>query len=227
MTKITATPADGVNLLDVNTEALAALEAEVLDERGRQTMVPAATYAKYDLGTRCALCVKHALYGLVTTELVGFIREHIADRRAIEVGSGDGVLAAALGIRATDNHMQTWAPIRKEYAKMMQPTIKYGPNVENVGAAEAVNQYEPQVIVASWLTHLYRPEEHERGGSMYAADERVLLANCETLIFFGNTSAHAKHRLWNQLHQIYEADWMYSRAVRGKNFVGVWTGGKA
>lgn len=224
---IVSTPADGIALVTVDPVQLAAIEAEVLDERGRQRPVWAGTYAKYDLATRAALCVKNALYGLVTHELVGFIREHIGARFAIEVGSGDGVLADELTIQGTDNFQQQDPDIAREYARMLQPTITYGPRVERIDAEAAVAKYAPQVIVASWLTHKWKQEEDILGGSLYAADELVLLANCEMLIFIGNTSAHQRHRLLGKPHLHFQNDWMYSRAVRGRNFVGVWKGGKA
>lgn len=224
--KIIATPADGVTIIHADLDAVEALEREVLDEHGRQTPQAASVYAKYSDATRATLCVKHGIYGLVTHELVEFIREHIGHRTAIEIGSGDGVLAKALDIPATDNRMQEWADIRSEYERLMQAPVKYGASVELLDGADAVTKYAPQVIVANWLTHRYKDTEHGLGGNMYAPDELMLLANCETLIFAGNTSSHRNNRLLKRRHLHFEYSWQYSRAVRGRNFVGVWKGGK-
>lgn len=219
---IISTPADGINLLEIDPAKLATLEEQVLNTSGRQRPVPASVYASQEPVTIAALCVKHGIYGLVTNELVEFIREFIKDRQAIEIGAGDGVLADALGIIATDNYQMEDPEIRAAYARMMQPITKYGPRVRKLDAEAAVKKYQPDVIVASWVTHKYKREEHERGGNMYAPDELWLLDNCETLIFVGNTSTHAKHRLLKQPHLHFHEEWLYSRAVKGKNFVGVW-----
>lgn len=218
---IFSTPADGVTIIESTGRDLA---AEVLDGEGRQRVLPAAFYAGTKLEERAVLCVKHGIYGLVTEELVAWIREHIGQRTAIEIGSGDGVLARALGIPATDNKMQERPALRAHYEMHGQAIVNYGPNVETIEGEEAVRKYAPQVIVASWLTHIYRPNAHERGGNMYAPDERELLANCEAFIFVGNTSAHAKHPILKIRHLHFEEPWLYSRAVRGRNFVGIWRG---
>lgn len=222
-----ATPADGVSLLVVEPERLAALEAQVIDASGRQRVVPAAIYAQYDAPTISALCVKRGIYGLITTELVDFIRDQINHRTAIEIGSGDGVLADALGIIGTDSHQMERPEIRRAYEEMRQPVTKYGPRVRRIDGEAAVKKYRPQVIVASWLTHKWKQEDDILGGNMYAPDELVLLASCELLIFYGNSSAHKNNRLLLRHHVHVENEWMYSRAWRGKNFLGVWLGGCA
>jgi hypothetical protein len=224
---ITATPADGVNIIEVDPDQLAALEREVLDSSGRQRVVPASTYAAHTLATRAALCVKNGIYGLVTRELVDLIDGLIGDRDAIEIGAGDGVLSKALGILGTDNYNMHRPEIRREYERMLQPITKYGLAVRKIDGETAVRKYKPQMIVASWLTHKWTPEQHERGGNPDAPDELMLLANCEWLIFVGNTSAHQHNRLLDIDHMHIENEWMYSRAVRGRNFVGVWKGGNA
>jgi hypothetical protein len=221
---IHSTPADGVTLIEFTGRDLA---AEALDESGRQRVLPASFYAGATIEERAVFCVKHGIYGLVTQELVAFVRENIGPRSAIEIGAGDGVLAGALGIQAFDNYMQAWPDIAKHYEAMHQAPVRYGHNVIEKDGVAAAKEYSPRVIVASWLTHLYRPEAHERGGNMYAPDERLLLANCEHLIFIGNTSAHKDHPFMKLPHLHFEEPWLYSRAMRGRNFIGIWTGGRA
>lgn len=225
MNKIIATPADGITLIEIDEGRLAALEQQVIKE-GRQQVVPASTYAAASPELIAALCVKHGLYGLVTNELVEFLVKEIAGRTALEVGAGDGVLAQALGIPAIDNRQQEWPDVRKLYERMQQNIVRYGPNITCLDGAQAVLERSPQVVVCNWVTHLYRHTHHEAGGNMYAPDERVLLANCETLLFVGNTSAHQAHPLLKLPHLHFHEPWLYSRAVRGKNFVGIWEGAR-
>lgn len=220
---IFSTPADGVSIIEFSGRDLA---AEVLDESGRQRVLPASFYAATTQAERAFLCVRHGIYGLVTQELVEWIRQQIGSRTAIEIGSGDGVLAQALGIPATDNCMQTWPEIRAHYERLQQAIVRYGPNVEHMDGHEAMLHYRPQVVVASWLTHKWRVTAPPKvGGNMYAPDERELLGNCEAMIFVGNTSAHKQHPILKIRHLHFEEPWLYSRAVRGRNFIGVWRGG--
>lgn len=231
MNKLYSTPADGMSIIQADPILLELLESEALDGTKRQRVMPAVVYSAFDQSDAgkviSAFCVRNGIYGLVTEELVQFIREQINGRSAIEIGSGDGVLANALGIRATDNRMQDWPEIREHYEHHGQPLTRYGDNVETIDGMVAVAKYAPQVIVASWLTHRWIETESEIGGNTFAPDELQLLANCEALIFVGNSSVHRKHRLLKKPHLHFEYPWIYSRTWKGKNFVGVWKGGRA
>ena len=83
------------------------------------------------------------MYLLPTIELVERLKRAIDGRRAIEIGSGNGVLAEALGIQGTDNFMQEMPKYKALYAAQGQPTIKYGKNVENLDALAAIKKYKP------------------------------------------------------------------------------------
>lgn len=223
--RIQATAADGMAIVTPDRDALATLEAQVIDENGRPRVVPASVFAGVDQANIAALCVKHAFYGVVTCELVEFIREQINGRCAIEIGAGNGVLAEALNITGVDNRMQDWPWVRATYEMSQQPTVRYGANVVHMDGIEALSHYRPQVVIGNWLTHFYRPERHWAGGNMYAPDERQILENVETFILVGNSKTHAGHSLLDNAHDTYEPSWLYSRAVRGTNFVKVWLGG--
>lgn len=224
--RVIATPADGVSLITVDQDELAILEGMALDENKRQQVRRAEFYSRFSLAARGSLCVRNGIYGLVTLELVEFIREHIAGRTAIEIGAGDGVLAQALGIPAIDNRMQEWPHVRAHYDELQQAPVRYGPNIKCMEGLEAVLHYRPQVVIGNWLTHLYRPKRHDAGGNMYAPDERAILKRVETFILIGNTCAHRGNSLLGKPHKHYAEPWMYSRAVRGTNFVKVWKGRK-
>ncbi len=218
---IFGTPADGVTLVDASGQRDISLDC--IDEHGRLRVMPARYYAQTTPEQRARLCVEQAAYCLPTHELIAFLRSEIAGRKAIEIGAGNGVVAEALGIPATDSYMQERPEIRAYYEAHHQPIVKYGPNVERLDAIVATERYRPEVLVACWLTHRWREEAPERGGNYDAPDERTLLACCQTLIFVGNTSAHAHHPLLvTSRHLHLEPDWLYSRALRGRNFVGIY-----
>jgi hypothetical protein len=172
---------------------------------------------------RAMLCVKSGIYGLPTTELISFLTNEIAGRSAIEVGAGHGGLAAALGIRATDNRMQEWPDIASGLLLMQQQPVIYGQNVERLDAVEAVQKYKPQVVVASWVTHKYREDRHHAEGNMHGVVEEDIIDNCETYIFIGHRHVHRNKSIWSRPHRVIEPDWLYSRSTNpSPNFIAIW-----
>lgn len=201
------------------------LTPEVIDTNGLPKVMPAAFYADTTPDERSLLAWRHGLYLLPTHELVQRLRLLIDGRNAIEIGSGNGVLAKALGIQATDNRMQEWPDIRAHYQLKGQPTVRYGDNVEQLDAVEAVSKYKPQVIIASWVTHRYDPSRPELGGNMYGVDEELLLYGCEEYIFVGNERVHQVKPLLSRRHALEHPSHLYSRSdYKTRGFIGRWVG---
>lgn len=201
------------------------LAPEVLDSAGRLKVMPASFYAQTSLEERALFGVRHAHYSFPTTELVEHLTALIAGRSALEIGSGNGVLAQALGIRATDNRQQDSPEVRRYYEAHSQPTIRYGDNVETLDALAAVKKYKPQVVVASWVTHRYDSRRHWAGGNQGGVSEEDIIANCEAYVFIGNESVHRAKSIWALPHQKSSPSWLYSRAANGSpNFIAIWPG---
>jgi hypothetical protein len=193
-------------------------------EDGHFRILSAQAWRNTTQTERSLLATKHALYVLPTTELVARLKELIGDRHAIEIGSGNGVLAAALDIPATDNHMQEWPRYRAIYAAMGQPTIEYGANVETLDALEAVKKYQPQVVLAAWVTHKYEATRHDNGGNEVGVPEEAVIDQVESYILVGHTAVHRHKSIWKLPHSIEYPDWLYSRALTdGRNFIAVWS----
>lgn len=195
-----------------------------LIHNGSPIVAPAGYYACTSPEERAMFGHKNACYGFVTLELIQWLQKRIGTRTAIEIGAGNGVLAAALGIPATDSKMQTDPQVAAAYAGMGQPTIEYGRNVRRLNAKEAVKEFKPQVVIANWVTHLYRPIRHEAGGNMYGVNEEQIISKCEEYIFIGNEEVHAGKSIWDKPHEIIYPDWLYSRSVNGsRNFIAIWS----
>jgi hypothetical protein len=186
-------------------------------------ILPASAYASTTAPERAFLGLRTGSYGFVTTELVDWLKTRIAGRHAIEIGSGNGALALALRIPATDSMMQDDPAIAGLYAKMGQPTVPYGENVRRINALDAVTHYKPKVVIANWVTHLYKPSRHNHGGNMWGVNEERIIKSCEEYIFIGNETVHAGKSIWKLPHEIIYPDWLYSRALNGsRNFISVW-----
>lgn len=199
---------------------------EVMGKDGRMLVLPASYWATTTREERFMLGQKQAIYGFPTVELVELLKTLIGPRKAIEIGSGHGVLADALGIPGTDNkHQEKNLATRLYYAANGQPTVTYGPNVVEIAARDAVRAYRPQVVIACWVTHLYDPDHHEAGGNMFGVDEEDVLDNCREYIFVGNEQVHADKKIWDRPHKIDYPSFVYSRAANGtRDFIATWKG---
>lgn len=191
------------------------------DENGELIVHPAEFWRQFSRMEIVAFCVEHGLYLLPTTELVAWLQERIAGRHAIEIGSGNGVLAKALGIVATDNHMQEWPEIRAIYEQSQQPTIRYGSNVVRLDAHAAIREYKPEVVIGAWITHCYALMQHENGGNVHGPNETHIISKA-TYVFIGCQGTHANKPLLRLAHDRYVAPWLVSRSFAGDDFIAVW-----
>lgn len=207
----------------LDTTNLRDLAPEVIDAEGLPRVMPAAFYATTTAQERAWLGLRHGLYGLPTIELCDWLVEHIAGRPAIEIGAGNGRMAERVGIPATDSYLQANPDVAGWYASLGQPAVTYGPNVERLEALDAVRQYRPEVVVASWVTHRYNPRRHGRGGNQYGPKTDLILQRCKEYILIGNSSTHAKDPLLQQPHELHHFPWLFSRTVTGTpDFLAIW-----
>jgi hypothetical protein len=199
------------------------LSADLLDEAGQLKVPPASYFVDTTREERALFGARHAIYGLLTEELISWVKAFIGNRRAIEIGAGHGGLAAALNIHATDNRMQERPDIIQHYEMQGIKPIRYGKNVEELDAVEAVRRYQPDVVVASWVTHKYSEDRHEAGGNMYGVVEEDIVKRCRTYLFIGNTEVHKGKSIWSLPHVKLTPPWLYSRAMNGTpDIIALW-----
>jgi len=169
----------------------------------------------------CLFCVKHAVYQIVTTELVDFIRTEIGTKKAIEIGGGNGCLGRALGIPVTDLKAQENADVRAMYALMQQPVITYGQDVVKMEAMDAISSYGPEVVVSAWVTQKWKPGI--KHGFDRGVDETYYKGRIEKYIFVGNQGPHGDKVIMKQFpFKKYQFDWLVSRSwYKDKNAIYV------
>jgi hypothetical protein len=132
----------------------------------------------------------------------------------IEIGAGNGTLAHGLKIPATDNKMQDAPMIQLYYKAMGQPTINYPEEVEKIDAIAAIKKYKPHTVIASWMTHKWIEEEHDKGGNEHAPDEREIMELVDKYILIGNMGVHKENRLWDT--NKYDITFLDSSIVRSR-----------
>jgi hypothetical protein len=202
-----------------------ALNREMMVEDGIPKIMPSRFYAQMDPRARIAISRGQGLYSLPTVELVDFLRTYIAGRSALEIGAGNGALASALGIRATDSCQQEEDWIRLYAALALTAPVKYGRNVEKIDAHGAVFCYRPRVVVACWVTHRRMdPEDTTPGaGNHQGVIEEEIVANCDEYIFVGNLKVHENKPIMKLPHKKFSPPWLWSRTVSdAPNFIGFW-----
>lgn len=157
-------------------------------------------------------CLRHAFYNIPTLEQVAFLEAKIPDKsKALEIGAGNGVLAQALGIRATDNYMQEMQDVKEYYKAMRQPTVQYGENVENIDAEAAIEKYKPTVVIGAWITQKYNPTYPSYGGNALGPDQRYIIDNVDKYFLVGNFKIHDHPSLRNYTPKLHKAP-LISRA---------------
>lgn len=201
------------------------LAGDVLGPDGRMRVLPAAYWAGTTPAERALFGLLHGVYSFPTVELVAHLREFVAGRRAIEIGSGHGVLADALGIPGTDSYQQDEDKYAAYYALHGVPAVRYGPAVQKLTASRAITRHRPKVVIGCWVTHRYSLSRHGAGGNEAGVDEEAVLYGCEAYVFVGNEQVHAGKKIWDRPHTITYPDWLYSRATNGtRDFIAVWPG---
>jgi len=194
-----------------------------LDERGRLIVHPAQYWRQFSQVEIYAFCVERGIYCVPTSELVAWLqREIVRQFDTIEIGAGNGVLAEALGVVATDNKMQLWPEIVDYYQLINQATISYGPNVVEYSADEAVQKLKPEVVIGAWVTHRYDSQQHWRGGNAHGVLEEEILKHAR-YCFIGNRAVHGTKPIMARDHQEYTFPWLVSRGMsEAENFIAVW-----
>lgn len=217
----------GTQAVQLDPSKIRDISDEVLDDRGRMQVLPAAYWAGTTVLERALFGHKNGVYGFPTVELVEWLQEQIGQQSAIEIGAGNGVMAEALGIPATDSLQQRMPKYALIYAASGFPTVRYGPNVIEMHASRAVRKYKPDVVIGSWITHKWDPRRPEAEGNEDGVDFPDILHNCKKLILVGNSQVHRWNGLWDRDVELLTPDWVYSKSHNGaKDFVATWKGSK-
>jgi hypothetical protein len=200
-----------------------ALDAFLLDG-GRMIPRTAAELATIPIAALREWANARSRYGIPSLELVAFLRLVIGERSAIEIGAGQGDLGSILGIRMTDSGMQRDPAIEAIYKMLGVETTKPPPDVELIDGNAAVRKYRPAVVVASWVTQFWRPEDGpDAQASMFGVDEGAILDAVECYVFIGNVNSHGQKRILARPHQAIYAPFLFSRAQKPElNCIWIW-----
>lgn len=198
------------------------LEASLLNENLDLQAQPASFFKDFSQEQLMCFGVKYAVYQFPTWELIEFLKDEIGDKKAIEIGSGNGVFGRYLGIPATDSYIQQTPPIKEFYRAIGQPTVNYGANVEKLEAVKAVQKYQPEIVIGCWVTQ-WGQSSVIANSSFVGIKENLIMAfpSVKKYIVVGNEDVH-KHKMIAKTHKVKELrfPWIISKAVNpSKNLI--------
>ena len=217
-----------IDVIEASDSDIRMLDILLLDKSGRMRPVPAATLQALPLPPLRAWAGRRGRYGLVTAELLAWLKQRLAAQggpaQAVEIGAGAGDLGFHLGVTMTDSYQQIDDPITREYlATFWQEPTRPLPDVLKEDAQTAVIQRRPAVVIASWVTQRWLPGEHD--GNMHGPREEEILKHCGQYIFIGNENIHGQKRILSLPHETFKFPWLVSRARdQAQNVIYVWKG---
>lgn len=132
----------------------------------------------------------------------------VGERACLEIGAGDGVLAAELErhgavIMPTDDH--SWAN-----------KIKMGANVERITAADALQKYRTETVLCSWP-----PARNPFEELVFAADHvtRYIVIGSKDRNDFGNWHAYSQQTGMEMRHEAALSELLLPDLLRGAVYI--------
>lgn len=213
-----------IAVTDENIQGFMEIATQLLDERWGLKLCPASFYDSFNQERLRLFCHFAGRYGLPTYELIAWLRDFIGDKKAIEIGAGCGDLGRYLGIKMTDNYCQEWPIVKEQYRIMRQPTLVYGKDVERLDALEAIEKYNPDIVIGCWVTQWIDPNlpPPPGGGSIYGIKEEEILKSGKTYVVIGAEGIHGQKKLLKHSHKVIDAP--FARSRRKDNKIWIWNG---
>lgn len=188
---------------------------------GRLIAHPAKIFEKIKQENLAYWCNRRGVYSLPTQEMISFIKEEIGSNKAIEIGAGAGILGRELGIPQTDSKLQENPDIRRAYQAMGQPVIHYPDDIEKLEALDAIKKYEPDIVVAAWVTQKGGPNIPQ--SNSWGVNESKILDWNKKYIFIGSETSHDQKKILARSHRRLKFPWIHSRTMnRQDNLIYIW-----
>ncbi len=191
---------------------------KVLIKDGKYVPVPYLFFDDFSHNQLRLFGHRHAIYQFPTIELLEFLKSEIGDLDdAIEIGAGNGCIGRNLGIRMVDNFQQEMPAYKEIYDMAMQPTIKYGEDVENISGNDAVVKYRPKVVLANWVTNRWEPGM-DSGNMIGVKEEDLFSEGVEKYIHCGNSRTHSVKPILKTVPYVkHQFPFLVTRAIEPDN----------
>jgi hypothetical protein len=189
---------------------------------GKLNLLSCLDYDKFNAEDLRLFCHFYGRYLLPTLELVEYVKDLIGNKVAIEIGAGCGDFGYHLGIKMTDSYVQTRPDVINYMLAINQPVTKYGNDVEQIDALDAIEKYKPNIVIGAWVTNWIDPNLPPTSGSIYGIKENEILKLVDTYIMIGSVAVHKDKPILKLSHETIDAPFVRSR--RTDNKIWIWRG---
>lgn len=219
------------NISAVENRDVSYLDEFLLDEKGLYQAVPADVLKSFLFEDVRLWANQHAVFQLVTTELIDWLREEVGGAKALEICAGNGVISRTLGIVGTDSriqHEKKFTEIGEQvYGNVFGRMVMTDPpkEIKKYNALQAVQTFRPHTVVGAFVTQWGPPEDRPRGipSSKFGVKEEEMLRYIKKYIHFGNRDPHALKRIYGLPHKELEFPWLITRCGdQSLNRVWIW-----
>lgn len=209
-----------MNYLILSKEDISELEELTGAATGMIHPIPSKEVEKFSFSVLWLFFHKYGLYTLPTVELIDYLAEIIAGRKAIEIGAGLGVIGRSLGIPVIDNKMQEWPQVKAQYEWMQQPTIQYPADIIEMDAHDAVKHYKPEIVIGSYITHKWLPGMSS--SNQYGVDNLAIARKVDAYYMIGSLTTHMQDPAMKYLDGIERHDFLYTRGGKENSVIFRW-----
>jgi len=213
-----------MNAAVLNNVDVSYLDKDLLDSEKHLIAKPASFYSSIPQEHLSLWCHHKGVYCLPTEELIEWLKPHLIPFKTIEVGSGIGTIGRTLKIPTTDScYMRNKPEVALYYTMTGQPITHYPDDILEMDAITAINHFKPEVVIGSWITHIYSEKNAFLGGNQFGIDEEYMLKRIKKYIMIGNESVHKNKPLLQIDHKEYKFPWLFSRSLSTTmNIIYVW-----
>lgn len=206
------------------------LDALFINQQGLIQAVPAVVLEEIPHEHLMIWANDHAVFQIVTCELIEWLRGQIGAKKALEICAGNGVISRELGIIGVDNRLQEKPYFRKsmdeKYGEGHEFNGTHPPKeIKKYEAIEAIRVFRPEIVVGAFVTAKNTRDEAAKGisGNAYGPDMKELFRRVRIYIHFGNMATHLPNPVYELPHTELSYPWLYSRAFdQSLNRIWIW-----
>lgn len=200
------------------------LDKELFDDKKNLKIKDASFYESIPHEHLVVWCHFNGIYGLVTTELIIWLKTQMILNKTIEIGAGNDSIGRELGIPFTDLCIMKNPLVQAMYLLQGQPVTEYPNDIIKMEGSDAIKKYKPDVVIGCWVTQIYKEEDGPtQASSMFGFDEEFIIKNVKKYIVIGNEKVHGTKRILSESHQTLKFPWLFSRSVYpDDNLIYIW-----
>lgn len=218
------------NIGFIQRENVDYLDELFINQQGLIQAVPAIVLQEIPHEHLQIWAADHAIWQIVTCEMIQWLKEEIGDQKALEICVGMGIVSRELGIIGVDSRIQEKPYFRKIMEEKFGKdnglkTTQPPKEIKKYEAIEAIRVFRPEVVIGSFVTPKGSRADSAKGimCNQFGPDMQELFARVKKYIHFGNKNTHLPNPIYEMPHTELSLPWLYSRAFdQSLNRIWIW-----